>query len=589
MKTVNNLRLRLEHTIDWCFSEGPQLGFAYDQYPYSDFGGWGAPYINGQTAVNTTGTVASLINTNDPVEFNQGDGYYNYTQTVTGGQTGSGSVSIGLLATPATAITFTNYELYPQLPTVTIAGVPTQLAFATGGAPTQAGTTFTVNAAGTGTGGGTTGVYLIGGRSNLGDWVMPINVSAQATTGASFNVVGYNWQVLNNGIAGTPTSLGSVMAEAKLVATGKSIFITFAWSTTLPAGGGSSFLHTNYYQPITPNGAAATVSNFNLYPQRNPYFNQGFFDRIRFLKAAQSGPFQNSFASPSASSASLGSYFQWQIIIPLKHLHDYFAQTNMPIINVGYNMMFTLAQPNGNQGVGSTTYPPMMTSANLASTTDLVPASTTSSTQGIDTTSPPVIFYGVAPNNSSANMGSAGCRLYYRTVKFSPADNERMAALLNQGFKRNIKFLVTDWIIPPNAVRTIPATVGALLQQQITQSSVHPVRVWCMLYETGALSSYQYSIGMCTGKLLNANILINNVPYFRNFLLNSNDMWEQLKEQVQIIYTSHTSPTPSSSARMLRSIASRTRSCSASLSSSSRLRISRIASSIIHLRSLIAA
>jgi hypothetical protein len=79
---------------------------------------------------------------------------------------------------------------------------------------------------------------------------------------------------------------------------------------------------------------------------------------------------------------------------------------NIPIINVAWNITCYMNQSNGAAGTGI--FPPLQTSANVAEITG-----------GLDATPTPAIFYGMQQG------GGRGTRLYYRSVKFSPADNAR--------------------------------------------------------------------------------------------------------------------------------------------------------------------
>jgi hypothetical protein len=151
----------------------------------------------------------------------------------------------------------------------------------------------------------------------------------------------------------------------------------------------------------------------------------------------------------------------------------------------------------------------------------------------------PAVFYG------QETGGQMGTRLYYRVVKFSPSDNARAAEKLTAGFTKSIKFISTDWFREP-----VPVSVGTSNHQfQFSTSVVHPLRVWVLpypvvAYSAGtagtvpvaagtreALQDPTFSPGVITGYYNQTNILINNVPYFRQNFITVDDLWEQLREQ----------------------------------------------------------
>lgn len=158
--------------------------------------------------------------------------------------------------------------------------------------------------------------------------------------------------------------------------------------------------------------SATTVGQIACYGQIagfNPNANLGFLDRVTILQNSSAYTFTApGGTTPNGQLAPNGGHtYFYQAVIPLKVLHDFFRQLDFPIINVGFNFLFNLAQANG--PTGAITYPPLMTSNNVNMITG-----------GGDNTPYPTIYYGKSYKSSEA------CRLYYRVVKFSPADNARL-------------------------------------------------------------------------------------------------------------------------------------------------------------------
>ncbi len=192
---------------------------------------------------------------------------------------------------------------------------------------------------------------------------------------------------------------------------------------------------------------------------------------------------------------------------------------------VGFQFNFYFNQAN-QVPLTSVNYPPFMVDNDTC-----VLASSSS------TTAPPLIAY-----------LQTGCRLYYRSIKFNPADTSKLAALMEKGYTRAVKFVSTDFVFGATGVNQ-----GTQIDQTITTSVVQPLRVWILMYPrfpiTGAGSSgtniavqpvalarSDYASGVLTGRLQDCNIKINNIPYYRNQINSQGnypqDWWERYKEQV---------------------------------------------------------
>lgn len=257
---------------------------------------------------------------------------------------------------------------------------------------------------------------------------------------------------------------------------------------------------------------------------RNPNFNKGFYDRVTVLQNSSSYEYiPAGTAMPSGNANPNGGHVNHYVVkAPLKLLHDFWMQLKFPIVNVGWSMQYYFAQTQGTNP--NISFPPLEIGAN-----------STIYSGGLDTTGSPSIFYGMTKG------GGTGCRLYYRACKFQPADTARMAQLLTTGFTKSFKFMSTDWIVPAvNVIGTGPTQV----QQMIEQSVVHPLRVWVLTYANNLnlnaspsagqgsfIRSNVYSSGVVTGSFNNTNILVNNVPYWRQNFQTPTDMWNQVKEQ----------------------------------------------------------
>ena len=181
-------------------------------------------------------------------------------------------------------------------------------------------------------------------------------------------------------------------------------------------------------------------------------------------------------------------------------------QMNFPIINVGFNITVYMNQSSGSQG--SAIYPPFQTSANQINNGTAV------ITSGLDNTPNPALYYG------QQYSGGSGTRLYYRSVKFSPADNAVVAQRLTAGFTKAVKFISCDW----TPMTALVGTGSSPVQYQVATSVVHPLRMWVLPYQvptigglvTNVLQTSVYAPGVITGFFNQVNVQVNNVNYFRN-------------------------------------------------------------------------
>ena len=99
-----------------------------------------------------------------------------------------------------------------------------------------------------------------------------------------------------------------------------------------------------------------------------------------------------------------------------------------------------------------------------------------------------------------------------------------------------MKFISTDFT--PFTTLVSPAQSG--FQYNITTGLVHPLRLWILGYPVLAtngtlggnvLLQPWYAPGVITGSFTQTNVLVNNIPYFRQNFQVTEDKWEQLKEQ----------------------------------------------------------
>lgn len=471
---INNLRLEIEHNLPWVWSEGSELDYAYDCFtmlPAQDITTNAGPTTGVQSGYSfraPQGIELGAINAS-PLTNDPNEFGGDTLTTFPFTATSSGVTAIG------------------DQPSVLVG--ETRIRFSDG---RYAYFPVTYTAAGTGT------LTSIGGIALANYATLPNGFYSGQALGST--------SVLANPIVGQLVTIPIIITVASGVAT---------------------FTNVGTIQV-----AVGSFTNAVAYSQmggRNPNFNKGFLERITIFQNTSSYVYTPTGPSPNGNQTnSFGIHtFYYVATIPLKLLHDFWQQLNFPIINVGFQLTFNLNQSHGITTQGF--FPPFQTSWNqgrIAGGTDISPR--------------PAIYYG-------KSEASSGSRLYYRTVKFSPADNARMAEKLTTGFTKSVKFICTDWIQQNNLIDPNSGT----MQYQIANSVVHPLRLWVLPYAvnnnlttttdpvTGTaitvagsfLQDDTYAPGVITGYYNQTNVLVNNVPYYRQNMQNYQDLWEQLAEQ----------------------------------------------------------
>jgi hypothetical protein len=300
---------------------------------------------------------------------------------------------------------------------------------------------------------------------------------------------------------GDPSLIGSV-ADGYDTITGNNAAIS---SQTSPI--------TNNITQFTP---ITSTDNLPIVPSNNPFFNKGFYNRIRLIRQNLTLP---GFTAANFNGYTTGSML-FTAVIPLRLLHDFFMQLNFPIFNIGFQINFYFNQSTG-ASPSLSHYPPLMTTDNQLL---LAGGVTASYKQAV---APPVIKY-VSP----------GVRLWYRSVKFQPQDTAKLGAMFEKGFTKSINFISTDYIVGSG----LPIAPGGPVDVTLTTIVVQPLRVWVLMYPqflstpTNALSRSDYASGCLIGLLRDCNIQINQMPYFKNVInmqgQNPQDWYERLKEQI---------------------------------------------------------
>jgi len=230
----------------------------------------------------------------------------------------------------------------------------------------------------------------------------------------------------------------------------------------------------------------------------NATTNTGFASKIQFFKQ------QATFATGGAPANNFG----FVVSIPLRYLHDIFESgLNFPMLNSVWELNIGL------QAYNNTTLSPMVTDSSLLN--------------------PPVITVGSATVPGSGLVLNQ-CRLYYKSIKFSPEINKQIYEKLARGWQKKINFRVCDTYVPTLGT-DINQTSGTI-NRQLNPACVNPTRVFLLAPATNTLTtaggSSNSGLANYLGSFGSASILVDNQSYYNNQLNTSEDWYNILKEQM---------------------------------------------------------
>ena len=480
---INNLRLKIENSIDWTETMGSLLHFSMDTVPTSAYSNITLNNVINSAASDSSVQVNARNNSVNPFLPDQNLA----TSGVYSGHIAKNSIIENRILTPDSGIAVVSGS---------VAGNSVAVASAANG----------VDATVSGTGTAFTAA-MVGSVI-----VLQNNITAANTNNLAYIITGYT--------SATVIAIRALTQGAAVPTYGAGTFYT-VFSARATTG-------TQIVPVAVP----------------NPGFNKGVWDRVQI--------FQNSSVFVPGTNGRCGQY-HLVAKIPLRLLHDFFEQLDFPVINMGFNFQFILRQSHNSNQVGATSTavqcyqncPPLM-GASLFGPLYSATQSFACYTAGL-----PSISYGQSLAGTYMSSYGTQCRLYYRSIKLNPSENEQFKARLLRGFTKKIKFISTDSFQPQSAISTQSGNY------QIAPSIVWPLRVWALLYTSngqtggnttqGALGgNYNAAVPVSGGEsgraamnglqvvhgwLRNANIMVNNQPYFKNNLQTVDDFWLQIKDQ----------------------------------------------------------
>jgi len=266
-------------------------------------------------------------------------------------------------------------------------------------------------------------------------------------------------------------------------------------------------------------------------PQIDPFHNPALSSRISVF---------DSRVSNFVVTAGPAGYRTLIAYIPLKFLHDFFAQMHFPLPNLAVKLQFniagvgsyahhcpwtcptvaahrTLGHPDAATAVaavaGAAT-PTKVEWDNLVAAT-LAPAVTplTKPTTEIIITGTDRTGYAVKPS------------LFLKTVYFTAEHSARLASAIVEGFEKKIHYSVA---------RAYPRNLtAAKLDEPIARGVIRPTRMWVLPIEKGTIASEANSFPSTIGPniMTNFNIMLNGHKLYNNDLRSQYDFYREYKTQ----------------------------------------------------------
>ena len=264
-------------------------------------------------------------------------------------------------------------------------------------------------------------------------------------------------------------------------------------------------------------------------PQIDPFHNPALSSRISVFDTRAT----NFVVEGAAGYRTLIAY------IPLKFLHDFFAQMHFPLPNLAVKLQFNIA------GVGSYAHFCPWTCPEAAAhrtlghpdaATTLAPVSAAAPTKAewdvlVGRTLAPAVTALAKPTTSILTTGTDRTgyavkpSLFLKAVYFSAEHAARLASAIVEGFEKKIHYSVA---------RAYPRQLTAAhVDEKIATSVVRPTRMWVLPIEKGTLASEANSFPAVIGPniMTNFNIMLNGNKMYNMDFRSQYDFYREYKTQ----------------------------------------------------------
>lgn len=291
-------------------------------------------------------------------------------------------------------------------------------------------------------------------------------------------------------------------------------------------------------------------------PENDPRHNPALASRISVFASRS-----NAFVA--SGGGSLG-YREFIAMIPLKFIHDFFAQMHFPLPNLGLRITFRIAGVGGNTAYFPFTCPSSSAHLTLGApdaAAVLAPlAAGAAPTKAefdaaMDATLAPAVTalakptIEIRPTVTDRAGWSTKPSLYIKTVYFRSEEATQLAKAITEGFEKKIVYTVSQ------AYPFLQSS--AQVSQIVTTGVIRPTRLWVMPLPAPAqvggagpvvnyLASENNSFPAAIGPniLTNFNIMLNGNPFYNNELRSQYQFYREFRTQLIAAGSSLTCGTP---------------------------------------------
>ncbi len=256
----------------------------------------------------------------------------------------------------------------------------------------------------------------------------------------------------------------------------------------------------------------------------------------------------------AATAAPTPEYRSFVAYIPLKFIHDFFAQMDFPITNLSLRITFNIA------GTGSYASHTPWCTPRFPAHSSMGSAETPVTLKGVAAAGDPIVGT-LAPAVATAVVASTEVvtgytdrfggkhapRLFLKTVTFRAAEAQALKAKIVGSFARELTYRVSNMY--NKAVLAGEALQG--INWPFVQGVIRPTRIWVFPLERDAAGKTAFSSSMNTfpsriGKLAlnNANIVLNGDNFYNIPFKTQYDFYREFKTQLIGASSSQAAATP---------------------------------------------
>ena len=284
--------------------------------------------------------------------------------------------------------------------------------------------------------------------------------------------------------------------------------------------------------------------------QNDPKFNPALASRISVFQSR---------ANLRVDGVAVGPATPWiqEFIayIPLKFIHDFFAQMNFPMTNLSLKITFNIAGAGGYTGYSPFSTPAIGARLTLGDAVNVAPIGIGADIVGAAPTKAELVAI-LARTALPAMTPSArpiveiratvqdkagfttGPRLYLKQVYFQAAEALALAKNIAAGYKKSVTYTANNYY------RSVQ--LSSSVDHPVVQGVIRPVRMWVMPVLAGTLASSDNTFPASTGPytLTNFNIGINGNNFYNQEFKSQYQFYNELKTQLIGASTSTACGTP---------------------------------------------